>query len=76
MITGHGIDEGLIAALYDASKAFFAQPLASKAAYSPLRRSDNLGYLPKGIESVASTLAGETPPTTCRASARSRSAAT
>ena len=67
VITGHGVDETLVQSLYDTAKQFFALPLGEKDVYSPAKRSDNVGYIAMGRESVASTLAGETPPDLCEA---------
>jgi isopenicillin N synthase-like dioxygenase len=67
VITGHGVPEALAQDTYAAAKDFFAQPVAAKLAYAPPEQTKGRGYLPMGIESVARTLAGETPPDLCEA---------
>lgn len=67
VITGHGIAESLTGGLYDAATGFFAQSLDTKMAYSPPEAAKSRGYLPMGMESVAKTLKGETPPDLCEA---------
>ena len=66
-ITGHGVPEPLAQATYDAVHAFFAQDLETKLRSALPGRTKFHGYLPAGIESVAATLAGETPPDLCEA---------
>jgi isopenicillin N synthase-like dioxygenase len=67
VIVGHGIPETLARDTYDAMKAFFTLPSADKLACTPAEKTKGRGYLPMGIESVAKTLAGETPPDLCEA---------
>ena len=67
VITGHGIPENLVEELYDATTSFFAESLDTKLTYSPPEASKSRGYLPMGMESVAKTLKGETPPDLCEA---------
>ncbi len=66
-ITGHGVDPALMNATYDVLREFFALPTADKLAYCPPEKAKFRGYLPVGIESVAATLTGETPPDLCEA---------
>jgi isopenicillin N synthase-like dioxygenase len=66
-IVGHGIDERLAREVYDAVSAFFALPTAEKLAAAAPEKTKGRGYLPLGVESVAATLAGETPPDLCEA---------
>lgn len=66
-ITGHGVPEALAADTYAAAQAFFALPLDAKARYTPPEQTKGRGYLPVGIESVAATLRGPTPPDLCEA---------
>jgi isopenicillin N synthase-like dioxygenase len=66
-IIGHGIDPALIEATYAAMREFFAQPLDEKLKSTPPEKAKSRGYLPVGIESVAATLSGETPPDLCEA---------
>ncbi len=67
MIVGHGVDEELARNVYAATSAFFALPLETKLASSAPEKTKGRGYLPIGIESVAATLSGETPPDLCEA---------
>lgn len=67
VIVNHGIPLALAEDLYAAMTAFFDQPLPAKAAYTPPEKAKGRGYLPMGIESVAKTLSGETPPDLCEA---------
>ncbi|MCB1487331.1 MAG: isopenicillin N synthase family oxygenase [Bauldia sp.] len=67
VIVGHGVPESLATDLYDCMTAFFAEPYEEKAAFTPPEKAKGRGYLPIGIESVAKTLTGETPPDLCEA---------
>jgi isopenicillin N synthase-like dioxygenase len=67
VIVNHGIPLALADDLYAAMTAFFDQPLAAKMALTPPEKAKGRGYLPMGIESVAKTLTGETPPDLCEA---------
>lgn len=67
VIVGHGVSEALLDSTYAAMLAFFEEPLARKMSYSPPEKAKGRGYLPMGIESVAKTLKGETPPDLCEA---------
>ena len=67
IITGHGVPEDLAQQTYDAMAGFFDQPMEAKTAYTPPEKAKGRGYLPVGIESVAKTLTGETPPDLCEA---------
>ena len=67
VIVGHGVPEELAQCAYDALKQFFATPVSDKLAYVPPEQTKGRGYLPMGIESVAKTLSGETPPDLCEA---------
>ena len=62
VIVGHDVPEALASETYATMKAYFALPLEAKLRESPPERTKGRGYLPIGIESVAKTLAGETPP--------------
>ncbi len=66
-IVGHGIPAELIHSTYAAMQEFFAQPLNEKLKVTPPETAKFRGYLPVGIESVAATLSGETPPDLCEA---------
>lgn len=66
-IVNHGVPAELGQRLYEQAKAFFALTPAEKQALSPPERVKGRGYLPMGIESVAATLSGETPPDLCEA---------
>lgn len=67
IITDHGIPEKLADDVYGAMTDFFDQPLEIKQQYTPGEKAKGRGYLPMGIESVAKTLKGETPPDLCEA---------
>lgn len=67
VIKGHGVPEDLTGGLYAAATAFFETPFDAKMAYSPPEAAKSRGYLPMGMESVAKTLKGETPPDLCEA---------
>jgi isopenicillin N synthase-like dioxygenase len=67
MIVGHGVDEELARKVYAATSAFFALPFDAKLASAAPEKTKGRGYLPIGIESVAATLSGETPPDLCEA---------
>jgi isopenicillin N synthase-like dioxygenase len=66
-IVGHGIEESLIGATYAALREFFALPMADKMRSCPPEQAKSRGYLPLGIESVATTLDAEAPPDLCEA---------
>lgn len=67
VIVGHGVPETLATGLYDTLTGFFEAPFAEKSRYTPPEKAKGRGYLPIGIESVAKTLTGETPPDLCEA---------
>jgi len=67
IITGHGVPESLADQVYGAMTEFFAEPFETKTLYTPPEKAKGRGYLPVGIESVAKTLSGETPPDLCEA---------
>jgi isopenicillin N synthase-like dioxygenase len=67
VVVGHGVSERLATDTYDAMKAYFAQSTAVKLVDSPPEKTKGRGYLPMGIESVAKTLSGATPPDLCEA---------
>ncbi|MEM9755181.1 MAG: 2-oxoglutarate and iron-dependent oxygenase domain-containing protein [Pseudomonadota bacterium] len=67
VITGHGVPEALSDQVYGAMAAFFDQPMEAKTPLTPPEAAKGRGYLPVGIESVAKTLTGETPPDLCEA---------
>jgi isopenicillin N synthase-like dioxygenase len=66
-IVGHGVDEDLLEKLYRSASAFFALPTDEKLACVAPEKTKGRGYLPIGVESVAATLSGETPPDLCEA---------
>jgi isopenicillin N synthase-like dioxygenase len=66
-IVGHGIDETLANRVYAQLSEFFSAPIEEKLACAAPEKTKGRGYLPIGIESVAATLAGETPPDICEA---------
>lgn len=67
VIVGHDVPEELLIDTYDAMTAFFDEPLDAKLAYCAPEKAKGRGYLPMGIESVAKTLSGKTPPDLCEA---------
>jgi len=67
IITGHGVPLELAETLYKTMTDFFDQPMEKKIVYTPPEQAKGRGYLPIGIESVAKTLSGETPPDLCEA---------
>ncbi|KAB7786959.1 isopenicillin N synthase family dioxygenase [Methylorubrum populi] len=67
VVVGHGIPERLANDVYDTMKRYFAQPLSVKSRDAAPEKTKGRGYLPVGIESVARTLQGETPPDLCEA---------
>ncbi|WP_375462908.1 isopenicillin N synthase family dioxygenase [uncultured Methylobacterium sp.] len=67
VVVGHGVPERLATDVYDAMKRYFAQAVETKLRDSPPEKTKGRGYLPMGIESVARTLAGETPSDLCEA---------
>lgn len=67
VIVGHGVPDDLADELYATMKGFFARPFDEKLAHMPPEKAKGRGYLPMGIESVAKTLSGETPPDLCEA---------
>ena len=66
-ITGHGVPRELVQGTYDCMRRFFALPLDHKRLHTAPEQAKTRGYLPLGIESVAATLAGKTPPDLCEA---------
>jgi isopenicillin N synthase-like dioxygenase len=67
VIVNHGVDLSLVEAAYAGAREFFAQPMQSKRRYTAPEKTKGRGYLPLGIESVAATLSGRTPPDLCEA---------
>ncbi len=67
ILVGHGVPTALADDTYAALTRFFDQPMDAKMALSPPEKAKGRGYLPMGIESVAKTLTGETPPDLCEA---------
>lgn len=63
----HGVPEALVERMYALASGFFARPFPDKLAHMAPERAKGRGYLPIGIESVAATLSGETPPDLCEA---------
>ncbi len=67
VIVGHGVPETLATDLYDCVSDFFGESFEEKSRFTPPEKAKGRGYLPIGIESVAKTLTGETPPDLCEA---------
>jgi len=60
-LTGHGIEEGMIAGVYDAAERLHAQPIESKLALKV--NGDNVGYMPiKGSITRTSKVNNNTKP--------------
>ncbi|MFT4267640.1 MAG: 2-oxoglutarate and iron-dependent oxygenase domain-containing protein [Xenophilus sp.] len=66
-IVNHGVPASLEARMYALAHAFFALPMQEKVRHTAPEQTKARGYLPLGIESVAATLAGPTPPDLCEA---------
>jgi isopenicillin N synthase-like dioxygenase len=66
-VINHGVPPQLMQEMYDSVKSFFGLPEEIKNRYVPPEKTKGRGYLPMGIESVAATLTGETPPDLCEA---------
>ncbi len=66
-LIGHGVDRDLVDQTYEAAASFFARPVEEKLLCVAPEKTKGRGYLPIGIESVAATLNGETPPDLCEA---------
>jgi isopenicillin N synthase-like dioxygenase len=66
-LVGHGVDDSLVSGVYAAVADFFARALEEKLGYMAPEKTKCRGYLPVGVESVAATLSGETPPDLCEA---------
>lgn len=67
VIVGHGVSKQLASDTYAVMKEYFAQALDAKLKDTPPEQTKARGYLPMGIERVARTLSGETPPDLCEA---------
>jgi len=66
-VVGHGVDEKLLSSTYDVMREFFELPLEEKARSCPPEQVKSRGYLPVGIESVATTLDRDAPHDLCEA---------
>jgi isopenicillin N synthase-like dioxygenase len=55
LVTGHGVDAGLIAAVFAQAARFFALPEAAKAPLSILKNPHNRGWAAEGSESLDET---------------------
>lgn len=67
VVVGHSVPTATADAIYSALREFFEMPVEAKSNYTPPEQTKTRGYLPIGIESVAKTLTGETPPDLCEA---------
>ena len=61
-IVGHGVPASTIAAMRDASRAFFDQPMAVKATARRTNPDHNRGYFSFGEIALAKSLGQQTPP--------------
>lgn len=66
-IVGHGVDADLLTSTYAVVRDFFALPTPEKLRSCPPEQVKARGYLPMGIESVATTLSADAPPDLCEA---------
>jgi isopenicillin N synthase-like dioxygenase len=66
-VTGHGVPAPLVRNTYEHMRDFFAMPDEAKRRFVAPEQTKARGYLPLGIESVAATLSGRTPPDLCEA---------
>jgi isopenicillin N synthase-like dioxygenase len=66
-VINHDVPDTLVRRMYALATEFFAQPFPDKLVHMAPEQAKGRGYLPLGIESVAATLTGETPPDLCEA---------
>lgn len=66
-IVGHGVEASLLGSTYDVVRDFFSLPLEEKQLSCPPEKVKSRGYLPIGIESVATTLNQAAPHDLCEA---------
>lgn len=62
VLDGHGVDPAVIAAVWAAAQAFFAQDAATKQAVSPPYQGYPYGYLGPDTEALARSKGEDTPP--------------
>ncbi len=62
VLDGHGVDPAVIAAVWTAAQAFFAQDAAAKQAVSPPYQGYPYGYLGPDTEALARSKGEDTPP--------------
>ncbi|MBI3516116.1 MAG: isopenicillin N synthase family oxygenase [Proteobacteria bacterium] len=62
VITDHGVPRGLIDATVTAANDFFDRPMDEKQAIRSQVQGSPRGYLPMGLETLASSLGHKTPP--------------
>lgn len=62
VLKGHGVDDAVIAGVWDAARAFFAQAPEAKQAVAPPYQGYPYGYLGPDAEALARSKGEETPP--------------
>ena len=62
ILTGHGVPGAVIDGVWEAARAFFAQPVQVKARVAPVRKGDPYGYLGPKAEALAASKGVVTPP--------------
>lgn len=58
-VTGHGVPQAVVDGAFAASRRFFAQPAADKAALAYASLSHNRGYVGMGVEALDETQGGD-----------------
>lgn len=61
-ISGHGVDEALVAEMLEVTTAFFDRPVAEKLRYVPPGPEVNRGYAAVGSEALSYSLGADSPP--------------
>lgn len=62
VLKGHGVDPAVVDGVWDAARAFFAQPAAAKQAVAPPFQGYPYGYLGPDAEALARSKGEDTPP--------------
>ncbi len=62
VLEGHGVDDAVIAGVWDAARAFFAQTTQAKQAVAPPYQGYPYGYLGPDAEALARSKGEDTPP--------------
>lgn len=72
VLTGHGVDDGVVESLLQTARQFFAQPEATKRLSMPPSPYIFRGYFPMQTSALAGSLDVETPPDLCEVFAVNR----